>query len=69
MDRLKRAVDSNAVDVLDENKKLREEINALKSVKNRSRSPRSATDLRSENKSQVSTELVKFKKDNETLYA
>ena len=68
MNRLKRAVDSNAVDVLDENKKLREEINSLKSIKNRSRSPRSATDLRSENKSQVSTELVKLKKDNETLY-
>ncbi|CAF0743692.1 unnamed protein product [Brachionus calyciflorus] len=65
--RLKREVNINAVEVLNENKVLREEIEKSKGFKNRSYSPASKTDVRSENKSQVSTELQKLRQENEVL--
>ena len=47
---------------------LREEIEKFKGTRNRSFSPASKlTDVRSENKLQLSTELQKLKQENESL--
>ncbi len=67
IERIRRDVDINAVQVLNENRVLRDELEKLKASRaSRNFSPSSAG-LRAENKQQVNTELLKLKLENEKL--
>ena len=58
----------NAVQILNENKQLREELEKYRSNKqSRTFSPNKTSDLRAENKTQINTELQRLKKENEKL--
>ncbi len=59
-------IDVNAVDILNENKQLRDELSSYRSNKQRIFSP-SKTDIRAENKTQINAEFQKLKKENEKL--
>jgi hypothetical protein len=66
IERIRRDVDINAVQVLNENKVLRDELEKLKAARGgRHFSP--SAGLRTENKQQVNAELLKLKQENEKL--
>ena len=58
-------MDANAVEILNENKKLRDELDKYRANKQRTFSP--SKDIRAENKTQINTEFQKLKKENEKL--
>ena len=61
-------MDANAVEILNENKKLREELEKYRTTsKQRTFSPSKMTDIRAENKLQINAEFQKLKKENEKL--
>ena len=63
IERMRREVDVNGVQVLNENKVLRDELERLKAAAGRNLSP----NLRAENRYQVNGELAKLKQENEKL--
>ncbi len=64
---MKREIDLNAVDVANENKLLREELERVKTIKSRNYSPAKFNDMRLENKTQITSELEKLVNENDRL--
>ncbi len=67
MDKLHKGIDANAIEILNENKKLREELDKYRTSRQRTFSPSKMTDIRAENKLQINAEFQKLKKENEKL--